>query len=82
MLYISLYHIYIYIYISHIHVGAVCPGLALDHGISDLSVHLNYVVGHFEWTLVDIHWWTLGGGHGGHSLVDKSELLVRHLVDT
>ena len=42
-------------------------------------------------------WWTLGGGHGGHlvvdmvdtwwtlgghSLVDKSELLVRHLVDT
>ena len=48
-------------------------------------------------TLVDIHWWTLGGGHGGHlvvdmvdtwwtlgghSLVDKSELLVRHLVDT
>lgn len=45
---------------------------------------------------MDIHWWTLGGGHGGHlvdmmdtwwtlgghSLVDKSELLVRHLVDT
>ena len=45
---------------------------------------------------MDIHWWTFGGGHGGHgghlvdtwwtlgghSLVDKSELLVRHLVDT
>lgn len=45
---------------------------------------------------MDIHWWTLGGGLGGHlvdmmdtwwtlgghSLVDKSELLVRHLVDT
>jgi hypothetical protein len=44
------------------------------------------------WTLggghlvVDTWWWTLGGGHlvtlGGHSLVDNSELLVRHLVDT
>jgi hypothetical protein len=32
------------------------------------------------------HWWTLDDGHlvtlGGHSLVDNSELLVRHLVDT
>jgi hypothetical protein len=39
--------------------------------------------------LVDT-WWTLGGHlvdtwwtfTGGHSLVDNSELLVRHLVDT
>ena len=75
------------------------PRVGLDHGISDFECAFEHVVGHFEWTLVDIHWWTLGGGHdghdghlvdmmdtwwtlGGHSLVDKSELLVRHLVDT
>jgi hypothetical protein len=45
----------------------------LGGGLGGLGGHLVDLVG----DLVDT-WWTLGG----HSLVDSSELLVRHLVDT
>ena len=81
----SLYHSN---FIHHISCRGSLPRVGLDHGISDLSVHLNMQLdtlniwvdtsGH---TLVDTWWWTWWT-LGGHSLVDKSELLVRHLVDT
>ena len=33
---------------------------------------------------MDIHWWTLGGGHGGHlvDMMDTWWTLGGHLVDT
>ena len=80
----SLYHSN---FIHHISCRGSLPRAGLDHEISDLSVYLNIQLDTLDmWVDTSGHWWTLGGGHlvtlGGHSLVDNSELLVRHLVDT
>ena len=76
----SLYHSN---FIHHISCRGSLPRVGLDHGISDLSVHLNMQLdtlniwvdtsGH---TLVDTWWWTwwtwwtLGGGHLVVDMVD------------
>ena len=71
----SLYHSN---FIHHISCRGSLPRVGLDHGISDLSVHLNmqldtlsghqwtYTGGHLVVDMVDT-WWTFTGGH---SLVD------------
>ena len=52
------------------HVGAVCPGLAwIMESLTWVCIWTcSWTLWTFGWTLVDIHWWTLGGGHGGHLL--------------